>query len=156
MGKKEKQRKARANLKQNILPEFENGVGEAEVLEAIGLAVGAASMCWESMMGTGQFDEGTASRLVDELHAIVQRYGQNVAKEEFITEMSRQQRQYLLRRLYRRIRHGKELYHSGYSEQTCPGHSYQEAGSYINGRGQKIVRWLCKRCPASYERPSMG
>ena len=41
---------------------------EAEtLLEAIGLAVGGASVCWESMSGTGVFDDQRATVIVEAL-----------------------------------------------------------------------------------------
>lgn len=47
---------------------FDGQTGEPETLsEVIGQAVGAASVCWESMEGTGIFDYKRASAIVDEV-----------------------------------------------------------------------------------------
>jgi len=35
--------------------------------EAVGQAIGAASMCWENMQGTGQFDSTRAKDILDQL-----------------------------------------------------------------------------------------
>jgi hypothetical protein len=35
--------------------------------EAIGIAIGAASLCWENPSGAGEFDSTQASKIVDEL-----------------------------------------------------------------------------------------
>lgn len=49
-----------------ILPTYQS-VGPREMQEAIGQAIGAASACWESMEGTGVFQEQRASQLAGEL-----------------------------------------------------------------------------------------
>lgn len=44
------------------------------MVSAIGVAMGAASVCWESMDGTGVYQEGRAHQIVDELFHLVRKY----------------------------------------------------------------------------------
>lgn len=56
-----------------ILPEY-GTVGEAELSEAVHQAVGAASVCWERMEGTGVFDDARARQVAAELIGIAGQY----------------------------------------------------------------------------------
>lgn len=62
-----------------ILPVYEK-VGEKQLTEAIALAIGCASTCWEKFhtdpegVDTGQFDEKTAVRLVNELVHVAKQF----------------------------------------------------------------------------------
>lgn len=40
----------------------------------VGEAIGAASVCWESMAGTGQFQDQRASQIVDEVVAWIKEH----------------------------------------------------------------------------------
>jgi hypothetical protein len=42
--------------------------------------IGAASVCWESMSGTGVFQDQRASRIVDELLEYVERLGADIRR----------------------------------------------------------------------------
>lgn len=46
------------------------------------------------------------------------------------------------------------LQHGGRDPNNCD-HKYEVDGTYTNGSGVKIIKFGCKYCPASYERPSM-
>lgn len=49
---------------------FEFAVQPGETLtleEAVGQAIGAASVCWDDMSGTGEFDSSRASEICDKL-----------------------------------------------------------------------------------------
>lgn len=53
--------------RERILPVYTAGVYRDEMFEAIGQALGAASVCWDPMDCTGVFDSRRASQLADEL-----------------------------------------------------------------------------------------
>lgn len=63
-----------------ILPDYPF-VGGQEMREAIGLALGTASVCWDPMDCTGVFDSATAGQLVDELSGIAARFAQHTILE---------------------------------------------------------------------------
>ena len=46
---------------------------DVPVHEAVGQAIGAASMCWETPEGAGEFDSTRASAIVDELMSLLRR-----------------------------------------------------------------------------------
>lgn len=46
---------------------------ETPIDEVIGEAIGRASVCWESMEGTGVFDSDTASQITQEVLDIIHR-----------------------------------------------------------------------------------
>jgi hypothetical protein len=58
---------------ERILPDYPY-VLEHEMMEAIFVALGAASMCWESMEKTGIFNSRRAQQIGDELMEIANRY----------------------------------------------------------------------------------
>ena len=49
----------------------------ASVRTAVGEAVGAASVCWESMEGTGLFDEARAREIANKLMAHIESHSRN-------------------------------------------------------------------------------
>lgn len=57
-----------------ILPGYGFTPDEKDIQEAIGQAMGAASTCWDPMDCTGVFMTERASRIVDELMALVMQF----------------------------------------------------------------------------------
>ena len=53
-----------------ILPVYKD-VGKEQVKEAVFQALGAASVCWESMDGTGTFQSVRATQIGNELLSII-------------------------------------------------------------------------------------
>jgi hypothetical protein len=56
-----------------ILPQYEV-VSDHDLSEAVHQALGAASVCWEPMDCTGEFDEATARQVGEELLGVVRQY----------------------------------------------------------------------------------
>lgn len=58
-------------MAERILPGFGFTPDQQDIKEVIGLALGAASVCWEPMDGTGVFMDQRAAQIADELEALV-------------------------------------------------------------------------------------
>jgi hypothetical protein len=60
-------------MPERILPSYKT-VGDKELGEAVGQALGAASVCWEPMDCTGVFMSERANQLCDELFGVIRQF----------------------------------------------------------------------------------
>lgn len=58
-----------------ILPEYQT-VQDAELEEAVFIALGFASVCWEPMDGTGVFEAEKAKQAGEELLGVIRQYAE--------------------------------------------------------------------------------
>lgn len=65
--------------KKRILPDYTD-VSRKNIEEAVGMAIGAASICWDPMDCTGVFQEDDAGQIIDELMMLVEKYAHPVQK----------------------------------------------------------------------------
>lgn len=67
-------------MDERILPDYTD-ISREHLEEAVGIAIGAASVCWDSMENTGVFQEERAGQIVDELLMLVEKYKHPAAKD---------------------------------------------------------------------------
>ncbi len=73
------------DMSERILPRLNaptEAGGIVTIKQIIGEAIGAASVCWESLEGTGVFDSTRASQLIDEVLEEVERWAGPIYHDE--------------------------------------------------------------------------